>query len=220
MERALIFGGLSPQGFPLSEVLMEKGLQVISLSTALNEDEKQSEEEREFFLGRNSLFRVVKAVPAEPFDYLFLADTIRTSPADKIRLKERWNRMFFPYKLAGTKSFVFLSSLEICGGEEGRLSETMSAHPRTAIGKAADEMEACFARELSRAGDVKAVIFRTDLENFADRRKGRRIAELMSELAFADFPGLEVIHFIDGPEGETTLNRKIKAILRGKVSWL
>ncbi|WP_332237543.1 hypothetical protein [Sporolactobacillus sp. KGMB 08714] len=221
MERALIFGGLSPQGFPLSEILLEKGLQVVSLSTALNEDERQSEDERELFLGRNALFQIEKAAP-EAFDYLFLTDMIRPSPKSNARLKEKWIKMFLPHPPAVPKSSVLLSSLEICGGNEGRRSESMPVHPRTALGKAADEMESYFAGRLGKAGDVQTVIFRTDLGNFTDRRKGRRTAELMAELAFADFPGsrLEVIHFTDDLQGDPASNRKIKTILRGKIDWL
>lgn len=220
MERALIFGGLSPCGFPLSEILLEKGLQVVSLSSALNEDEKSQEDDRELFLGRHSFFRIEKTISQEPFDYLFLADTIRTHVDESLRLKEQWKEMFSPYRLSGPKSLVFLSSLEICGGNAERLSEKEPVHPLTALGKIADEMEVCFVNERRRIRNVRAVIFRTDLKDFADRKKGRRIAELMSELAFADYRGLEVFHFIDERMEDPQSNRKIRSFLRGKVGWL
>ncbi|RYL95606.1 hypothetical protein EWI07_00035 [Sporolactobacillus sp. THM7-4] len=220
MEQALIFGGLSLWGFPLSELLLDKGLNVVSLSSALNEEEKDKEEERSLFLGRNACFHYTEDIVETAFDSIFFADTIRTNQTEKMCLTEKLRRVFTLKSAADTRSFVFLSSTAIYDGQGKRLSETIPVHPVTDEGKAADEMESVFIQELLKLGKVKsASIFRADLTETDDPKDRRRIAEFMSELALSDHGGLEVVHYIARPGTDPESNDKIRKLLGNSFHW-
>ncbi|MFC7393103.1 hypothetical protein [Scopulibacillus cellulosilyticus] len=57
MTYTLVYGGLSSLGLALCGHLTSKGQNVLSLSSACNDKEREQEEERELFIGRNALFQ-------------------------------------------------------------------------------------------------------------------------------------------------------------------
>ncbi|MBM7644010.1 hypothetical protein JOD45_000201 [Scopulibacillus daqui] len=59
MACTLVYGGLSSVGLALCSHLTGNGQNVLSLSSACNDTEREQEEERELFIGRNALFHQV-----------------------------------------------------------------------------------------------------------------------------------------------------------------
>ncbi|RYM01776.1 hypothetical protein EWH99_11900 [Sporolactobacillus sp. THM7-7] len=211
MKQVLVFGGLSSWGFSLSEVLLEKGVKVVSISSAINDRERKQEEEREFFLGRNAFFHRADSLPEGSMDGLILADTFRVQETENKQLKKKMRFVLRSCARPGAGAFVFMSSTAIYG-ESGRFSEKYPVHPLSAEGKAADVMESLFVQELLKMKQVKAVIFRIDFSDDTEERK-RRIADLTSELAFTAHQGLEVVHYIDRKDVAPSTNQKIRRLL-------
>jgi nucleoside-diphosphate-sugar epimerase len=214
MEAALVFGGLSPTGFSLSKELLGEGVRVISVSSAVTEEEKEREEENELFLGRNALFRNARNKDWSEEAHLILADTIRIN-SDKLKaLQSKIN-----VQLKNThqsQKILFLSSLEVCGPLPIGTDEKRAAHPDSALGKAANEMELFFIQRLREMKKTAAVIFRTDLNLLSDRKGSEIIAALISGLIDMDHKGLDIVHFKKGLESNAPINDELRHLLPDK----
>lgn len=221
MRRSLVFGGLSQRGGPLIEALLAEGRDVFSLSSAVNERERDLEAERELFFGRNALFKHVDELPSTRFEQMFLVDTLRIDPDERSLLAVKIKNTVVQAVEAGVRSAVFLSSVAVYGVRGGRLSEKQPVRPDSDEGRALDEMESVFVRQLLHARKIKAAILRVDpVAKRGEKRLGRvpddeamRIASLMVELANADFHGLEVVHFTNDDRFDPASNHKMMQLL-------
>lgn len=219
MEQALIFGGLSPFGFPISERLLEEGVYVMSVSSAVSTKEVEQEEENEFFLGRNVLFRSERQKGENSFGGMVIADTFRLDSERNKVLKDKIRNT-----LASSTSIhnlLFLSSLEVLGESDASLRDKVPVHPVSAIGNAANKMELFFVHLLREIRRKEAIIFRTDLNLLADRKKGKSIAALINGLLEIDHEGLDVVHYKSGQQPDAQVNEKIRGLLPDRYkTWL
>ncbi|MCO7126683.1 hypothetical protein NIE88_13000 [Sporolactobacillus shoreicorticis] len=219
MEEALVFGGLSSIGFFLTERLLDAGIRVYSISSATSEEEKDREEENELFLGRNALFQCERDEQRAEGTYLILADTFRINRESNDRLKKRIRRLFV--NLPQMQRVLFLSSLEVCGERAEETWMKSPAHPISARGKAANEMELFFVNLLRKIKRKEAVIFRTDLNLISERADGEVIAALIIGLMKKDHEGLDAVHFKKGLDPNAAINKKLSSLLpQDYKKWL
>lgn len=241
MEQSLVFGGLSPIGFQICEQLLGEGISVQSCSSAVNDLERQFEEEQALFLGRNALFHHYDASsPPLPFEApagrLFFVDVIKSNAREQELVKERVKNIFDCLPQDKSYSLNILSSLAVYGQVPGPVTEETPSRPDTLTGRLADEMETFFIeRLLSRRGrslNTNAVILR--LGGLETEREGaeepgvygkidaHKAARLMIAAASIRHDGLEVLQFCDiggsaGKEDEHSerrfSNQKIKTFL-------
>ncbi|MET1248112.1 hypothetical protein ABWW58_04880 [Sporolactobacillus sp. STCC-11] len=210
MEAALVFGGLSPTGFPLSKGLLGEGVRVISISSAVTAEEKACEEENELFLGRNALFQHARTKDWSEESHLVLADTIRTNSDELKALKSKISSQL--NHTHQSQKVLFLSSLEVCGSLSNETDEKRAEHPDSALGKAANEMELFFVHRLREMKKKAAVIFRTDLNLLSSQKGSEIIAALISGLIDMDHKGLDIVHFKNG-ESNAPINDELRHLL-------
>lgn len=213
MEAALVFGGLSTTGFPLSKGLLGEGVQVISISSAVTAEEKECEEANELFLGRNALFQHARNKDWSEEAHLILADTIRMNPDELKVLKSKISVQL--NNAHQSQKILFLSSLEVCGPLSNETDEKRAAHPDSALGKAANEMELFFVQRLHEMKKKAAVIFRTDLDLLSNQKGSEIIAALISGLIDMDHKGLDIVHFKNG-ESNAPINDELRHLLPEK----
>lgn len=205
MRHALVFGGLSSCGYRITENLLNCGITVYTLSSALSAAERESEEERSLFFGRNALFhRADKATTVPRAEMVYLLDMIRADPKARLQLKARMAAVFEQADRLATRFFFCLSSTGIYGGRTPDLRQQVL--PETPEGFMANQMELFFIENVKNVRPEKAVIFRTDQ---AAERSDDQICRFAAQLPDASFSGIEVVHFFTNQPKSSAMNQKI-----------
>ncbi|MFT8312575.1 MAG: hypothetical protein ABF629_15570 [Sporolactobacillus sp.] len=219
MEEAMVFGGLSSIGFLLTERLLEAGVVVYSISSAVTDEEKDREEENELFLGRNALFHNDRDKPRSVAKHLILADTFRMKQESNDELKKKMGHLLTDSPQC--QRVLFLSSLEVCGQHVDKKGKRRAACPTSVRGRAANEMELFFINLLHESKRKEAIILRTDLNLISDKCDGEIIAALINGLMEQEHEGLDVVHFKKGLDSNDAINEKLRSLLpRNYEKWL
>jgi hypothetical protein len=212
LEQALVFGGLSACGQPLSEALVDKGITVHSLSSAICPEEETSEEERRYILGRNALFHTVESPVFLQCDTILIADAFRVDRNDNRLLQERLHDLINAGVWGTSRKVIILSSLEAASYERSGIGRAAEHVPLSAEGKAAGEMEDDLIQASSAAGQNNLIIFRTDLS--AMKRRGGRGIRILAELYSTGCQGLKHLYFDEYEEGlESEGNKTLRLLL-------
>ncbi|WP_139693977.1 hypothetical protein [Sporolactobacillus terrae] len=207
MQETVVFGGLSPAGFSLSEALLNAGNQVLSISSAVSKKEKEKEENNELYLGRNALFHHVH----EAFDQcegkpLIFADTFRIDPKYNRALQEKLT--LFLKTVQPFKRLIFISSIEPVQ-EQNDYSKLQPV----AGSKAADDTEAFFIQVLKEIGQNDALIFRTDLNELMATKGIESAAGLFLGLIEAKHDGLDVVAYSSKAGADAPVNSGMRHLL-------
>lgn len=218
MKRALVFGGLSPFGFFLSQELLEREWYVTSVSSAQTPHEKEIEDGRELCLGRNALFQVGKEEPeAAVYTCYFFVDTVRSDVGECRRNKDKLKKILVPGIKPAKQSVILLSSVDAFEKDVPPSSKDASPYPLTAEGRAARDMELFFVNELQCARLARSLIFRTQLNLLEGPKRVKRAAGLMADLAGTDFSGLNIVSLSDGLESDEPDYQRIRRMIGQKI---
>ncbi|MFT8871742.1 MAG: hypothetical protein ABF868_05565 [Sporolactobacillus sp.] len=203
MRRAIVFGGLSANGFVITKRLLEDGVDVFVFSSALCAQELGEETERELFVGRHDCFhRESDAGWREgSCDALFLADLLRPLPLQTLALIRRVSRLFHGRQVNDMRCMLLLSAWCINRRPEGEEKACDTADEDAAW------TERFFSRRVMRCAPEKAAILRTD--NMASPTQ---VADIAVRLVEASFQGLEIFTY-SGRADRALTNRKVERII-------
>ncbi|MFT8363190.1 MAG: hypothetical protein ABF683_11195 [Sporolactobacillus sp.] len=205
MRRALVFGGLAADGWRITEALMADGISVDVVSSALSDDEREMEEEREFYFGRNSLFhRLAEANDCQPTDMVYFVDTLRLKSELRHCMEAKMLPIFENAGQIHAPFYFLLSSTDVYGRQTADLH--LPVKPDTTIGRSANQMELFFIANVKKIRAVRALIFRAD----GSPQAGRYAALL----AKATFQGLEVVHYFSDQPETAAVHEKLLRFVR------
>lgn len=167
MEAALVYGGLTDLGLKLCEQLLEKGTQVISISSAKTDIEREIEEDNELFIGRNDLFRHDACVDyinqiEPPIRHVYLLDPFKETEDFRKKVMDDIEDIFTAVcqKKESLATVVMQSSIEIYGQKTGIITERTAVNPVSKKGKAANSLEQQFINLLLKNKMKNALILR------------------------------------------------------------
>ncbi len=196
MDRAVIFGGLSPFGFVLTNALLANGYGVTSLSSATSVGERKQEEEREMYVGRNAFFHASDASDALAGDAFFFADT--RSPLQRKILH------------------LVRSHPAVCR------ADVLLFWPAGAVRKTGDDDEfvRAFVTRRTSGHQVRTIVLRTDDAAVKNRKVWGKTAQLAVELIRAEVKGSQTIHYFSGLKPGSARNRALRQLLGERIDWL
>ncbi|WP_010631330.1 hypothetical protein [Sporolactobacillus vineae] len=205
MRQAVVFGGLSACGLPLSEALMNQGVAVCALSSALTRQEKANEAERGYILGRNALFQTVDETLPLPCGTVFIADSFRTRPDVNQLLQDKIGQLTDVVHLKKWQRLIVMSSLEAAGND----ASVNHAGSATAEREAAEAMEAFLISAVPGAKTL--IFFRTRRSEMC--RRGSQASKYMAAFYFADCHGLSRWAYDPDAGADTKANKDLNALL-------
>lgn len=204
----MVFGGLSPCGLSLSEALMNQGIAVRSVSSALDPEEETSEGERRDLLGRNALFETMDLPDSISGDTVFIADSFRVNEEANLLLQSKIGRLMDVINLKKLRRMIILSGLEAVQSDRSGMNRKGIQGP--AEGGTARIMESFIMK--AAAGQHTIIFFKTKLSEM--RRRGSQAAGYMAALYSADCHGVSYIVYNPDEDSEPDANRSLFTLLR------
>ncbi|MFX3619614.1 MAG: hypothetical protein ACE3JK_19145 [Sporolactobacillus sp.] len=209
MGNALVFGGLSSAGAVLTDALLDQGIEVYPVSSALSETELNVEAEQELRFGRHAFFHRSEEISMDlSVDSLYLMDAFRTIQEDNDRLKQKLQELLSKGDLKECRFIFFLSSLEIYGEKRAQANSHQRPFPVNSEGIAANQMEIFFVRAMIKLKPLKSVICRTDRGSLHASQNGKKLAHYITRLAAAGFSGLKTTQYFPDQPDESPLNQE------------
>ncbi|MCO7174500.1 hypothetical protein ACFP7A_03675 [Sporolactobacillus kofuensis] len=215
MDQLLIFGGLSPFGYPITKYFLDEGVNVVSMSSAVTEQNREQEEENAFFLGRNALFHRQDEAKHMETDCIILADTLRMDTMESRALKEKINALFS--KNLTYQRLVFLSYRTLRENDEEK-----TIHDLESIeGLSKDAMESFFISLLREMKRKEAVIIRTHPDVLTIEEKSASMVRLIHGVLEKDHEGLDLVPYVRCEDAKAQSNDKMRSLLPDDyIKWL
>lgn len=201
----MVFGGLSPRGLALSEALMNQGIAVCSVSSALDPEEAAGEQDRRDLLGRNALFETMDLPDSISCDTLFIADSFREGEEANQPLQSRIIRLLDAINFKEDLRMIILSSLEAVPDASEMNRKGVKG---TAEGKAAGIME---THIINAAAGHTMIFFRTKLSEMC--RRGSQASWYMAALYSACCQGVNFTAYKPDEDADSEANRNLFTLL-------